>query len=242
MFPIVPAGDVYRDVVASGGQIDTGFIPFWLGLVTATGLVPPAYTTVDPASGVGTLLQHAGGAFAFQGPTIADAVTGGDKAYDGSFYQLRSPLSVVDKVKVPTFVDRRRVRPLPARRADALPAAARQRRAEPAADRSVDAPAGLLRRRVCPPGTLPSLDDLSLRWFDQLPARRPDTALDTDVKPVNYYEIGSGSWRTAPGWLPSDVHAKACRLDRHRSPGHARRADTGDRSPPRRRRRLPGAR
>ena len=104
MFPIVPAGDVYRDVVASGGQIDSGFIPFWLGLVTATGLVPPKYTSVDPASGVGTLLQHAGGAFAFQGPTISDALTGGDKAYDGSFYKLRSPLSVVDEVRVPTFV------------------------------------------------------------------------------------------------------------------------------------------
>ena len=39
MFPIVPAGDVYRDVV--GGQVDSGFIPFWLGLVTATGLVRP---------------------------------------------------------------------------------------------------------------------------------------------------------------------------------------------------------
>ena len=104
MFPIVPAGDVYRDVVASGGQIDSGFIPFWLGLVTATGLVPPAYTATDPASGLGTLLQHASGAGAFQAPTVGSAVGGDDQAYDGPFYQLSSPLSVVDKVKVPTFV------------------------------------------------------------------------------------------------------------------------------------------
>ena len=104
MFPIVPAGDVYRDVVASGGQIDSGFIPFWLGLVTATGLVPPKYTAVDPASGARHPAAARRGAFAFQGPTIGEALTGGDKAYDGKFYRLRSPLSVVDKVKVPTFV------------------------------------------------------------------------------------------------------------------------------------------
>ena len=32
------------------------------------------------------------------------AVAGDDQAYDGPFYRSRSPLSVVDKVKVPTFV------------------------------------------------------------------------------------------------------------------------------------------
>ena len=40
IFPQVPAADVYRDVVASGGQIDSGFMPLWLGLVTATSLQP----------------------------------------------------------------------------------------------------------------------------------------------------------------------------------------------------------
>ena len=53
IFPQVPATDVYRDVVASGGQIDVGFIPLWLGLVTGTGLIPPAYAASDPASGFG---------------------------------------------------------------------------------------------------------------------------------------------------------------------------------------------
>ena len=44
IFPQVPGADVYRDVVASGGQLDVGFMPLWLGLVTATGLIPPAFT------------------------------------------------------------------------------------------------------------------------------------------------------------------------------------------------------
>ena len=58
IFPQVPGADVYRDVVASGGQIDVGFIPLWLGLVTGTGLVPPAYGADDPASAFGALLDR----------------------------------------------------------------------------------------------------------------------------------------------------------------------------------------
>jgi putative CocE/NonD family hydrolase len=45
MFTIVPMGDSYRDITFSGGQINTAFIPLWLGLVTGAGLVPPTYAT-----------------------------------------------------------------------------------------------------------------------------------------------------------------------------------------------------
>src|SRR4051812_13701244 len=48
-FPIVPMGDAYRDVAVSGGQTDTAFIPFWLGLVSGAGSVPPTDTASDPA-------------------------------------------------------------------------------------------------------------------------------------------------------------------------------------------------
>ena len=62
IFPQVPAADVYRDVVASGGQIDSGFMPLWLGLVTATGLVPPAGRGHRPAVGHRRpCLAHRGG-------------------------------------------------------------------------------------------------------------------------------------------------------------------------------------
>src|SRR5258708_18335967 len=37
IFPIVPMSDAYRDITGSGGQINTSFIPSWLGLVTALG-------------------------------------------------------------------------------------------------------------------------------------------------------------------------------------------------------------
>jgi putative CocE/NonD family hydrolase len=103
-FPIVPADDIYRDVVASGGQVDAGFIPLWLGLVTATGVLPPTSTGADPVMASGVMAAHLGGAGAFQLPTLMSSLTGGDLAYDGPFYRLRSPASVLDQVRVPTFV------------------------------------------------------------------------------------------------------------------------------------------
>ena len=57
IFPQVPGADVYRDVVASGGQLDVGFMPLWLGLVTVTGLIPPAILADRPASGFSALAQ-----------------------------------------------------------------------------------------------------------------------------------------------------------------------------------------
>jgi predicted acyl esterase len=104
IFRQVPAGDVYRDVVASGGQIDVGFIPLWMGLVTGAGTVPPAVTQSDPQSGFGALLSHLFAAGSFTVPLLLDATLGGDAAYDGPFYRERSPIEVVDRVEVPTFL------------------------------------------------------------------------------------------------------------------------------------------
>ena len=217
-FPIVPAGDVYRDVVASGGQLDVGFIPFWLGLVTATGLVPPASLNVAPDAALVALLQHVGGAFSFQLPTLADAALGGDRAYDGPFYRERSPLEVIDEVRVPTFVVGgeydlfQRGEPLLYQRlrANGVPA---RLLIGPWTHLEASQGAGL------PDGPVPSLDVLALRWFDRYLRGDRDRALDRDVRPVTYYEIGSGRWRTAPGWLPGSVRAESFLLDGSASPG-----------------------
>ena len=41
IFPILPMGDAYRDMVFPGGQNNVGFIPFWLVLVSGSALIPP---------------------------------------------------------------------------------------------------------------------------------------------------------------------------------------------------------
>ena len=100
-----PAADVYRDVVASGGQIDSGFMPLWLGLVTATGLVPPAVGDHRPAVGD----RRDGLAASVRRPRSparpwSRRSPARSTAYDGPFYAERSPINVIDKVNVPTFL------------------------------------------------------------------------------------------------------------------------------------------
>ncbi|GAA1924083.1 CocE/NonD family hydrolase [Nocardioides marmoribigeumensis] len=216
MFPIVPAGDVYRDVVASGGQIDAGFIPLWLGLVTTAGLVPPAYTATDPAGGTAALLDHVVGATEFQGPTIGSAVTGDAQAYDGPFYRTRSPLRVVDRVTVPTFVVGGEY--------DLF------QRGEPMLYERLRAN-GVPTRFLLGPWThlqassadlsgahVGTMDELVLRWMDRHVRGVSDRALGSDVKQVTYHEIGGG-WRTAPGWMPSSVSARTFQLSGTATPG-----------------------
>ena len=211
MFPIVPAGDVYRDVVASGGQVDAGFIPMWLGLVTATGVLPPATTAIAPDEALLTLLQHVGGALGFQVPEVTGAFAGGDAACDGPFYSSRSPLSVIDKVDVPTFVVGgeydlfQRGEPMLFQRL--------QQRGVPS--RLLIGPWTHLEAATGPDlsgSGLGSLDALALRWFDHYLRGVADPALATDVKPVTYDELGSDTWRTASSWLGTQVRAQALPL------------------------------
>jgi putative CocE/NonD family hydrolase len=96
VFATVPMADAYRDIVLAGGQINSAFIPSWVGLVTALGLQPNAPTEA--------LLEHVEGLTQFQVPTILNAVLGSDTAFDGPFWRTRSPIEAVDRIHVPTFV------------------------------------------------------------------------------------------------------------------------------------------
>jgi putative CocE/NonD family hydrolase len=110
IFPIVPMSDSYRDIVFSGGQINAGFIPFWLGLVTAGSLTPSVPPT-DPLDLIDWLQDtltamssHLLGVPGFQVSTVLNGATGGDLAFDGPFWKTRSPLELVDRINVPAFV------------------------------------------------------------------------------------------------------------------------------------------
>jgi putative CocE/NonD family hydrolase len=108
IFPVVPMADAYRDITYSGGQLNTAFIPFWLGLVTGGSLVPPQYAADgnpnDLVQAVTELAGHATGVGGFQLNAVVNGTTGGDLTYDGPYWKTRSPLEVVDRVNVPAFV------------------------------------------------------------------------------------------------------------------------------------------
>ncbi|KAA1427639.1 CocE/NonD family hydrolase [Nocardioides antri] len=198
IFPQVPGADVYRDIVASGGQIDVGFMPLWLGLVTGTGLIPPAYVGSDPTSAIGVLIDHlvAGGQFTL--PLALQALFGQSPAYDGPFYRERSAINYIDDVTVPTFLIGgehdlfQRGTPMLFEKL--------QRNGAPV--RMIVGPwdhlEGSSGAKVGEAGH-GSLAELQLRWFDHWIKGR-DGRLG-EIAPVTYFEQGSDRWRTARKWV-----------------------------------------
>lgn len=226
IFPQVPAADVYRDVVASGGQIDSGFMPLWLGLVTATSLIPPAVATSDPQSAIGALASHNGAVGTFTAPTLVKALAGDETAYDGPFYKERSPINVIDKVTVPTFLIGgeydlfQRGTPLLFERL--------QRRGVPT--KMIIGPWDHLKgssgAEVGNAGHGP-LNELQLRWFDHYVKGVADPKLDSDIAPVTYFEQGTGAWHKTSSWVGKDRVASSWRLSGTASNGTAGALTTG---------------
>lgn len=219
IFPQVPAADVYRDVVSAGGEIDASFMPLWLGLVTVTGLVPPAVTASDPTSGLTALADHLNALATFTLPMLAEAVGGQDPAYDGDFYAQRSPINVVSRVSVPTFLVSGEYDLF--QRGTPLLFENLQQRGVPVKMlvgpwSHLDGSSGA---KVGDAG-LGSLPELQLRWFDHYVKGMPDPALDADVPPIRYYEQGTNVWRDAQRWVDtSDTRATSLPLAGSATPG-----------------------
>jgi putative CocE/NonD family hydrolase len=211
IFPQVPGADVYRDIVASGGQIDVSFIPLWMGLVTGTGLIPPAYGADDPASAIKALLDRLTTATTFTGPLLTSAVLGGDPAYDGQFYQDRSPINVIKQVKVPTFLVSGEYDLF--QRGTPLLFEQLQKQGVPV--RMITGPwdhlQGSSGADVGKAG-YGALQELWLRWFDHYVKGKKDAKLLKDIKPFTYYEQGTGKWVTTRKYVDRDLHAVSFHL------------------------------
>lgn len=211
IFPQVPGADVYRDVVASGGQLDVGFIPLWLGLVTTTGLIPPAVLATDPESAIKELLDHLTGAGTFTLPLLLSAFLGGEPAYDGAFYQERSVINVIDKVKVPAFFVAGEYDLF--QRGTPLLFENLNKRGIPA--KMIVGPwdhlQGSSGAEVGQAG-YGSLAQLQLRWFDHHLKGRSDPTLHTDIANLTYYEQGTGAWRKSSKWIGSSLTGAKLKL------------------------------
>ncbi|MBA2955329.1 CocE/NonD family hydrolase [Nocardioides sp. MAH-18] len=200
IFPQVPAADVYRDVVASGGAIDVGFIPLWLGLVTGTSVIPPQVAATDPQSGLGALFSHLTAAATFTAPLMLRALLGDEPAYDGPFYDDRSPGRVIDRVTVPTFLVGGEFDIF--QRGTPLLFENLRKRGVPT--KMIIGPwdhiQGSSGAEIGTAG-YGSLSELQLRWFDRYVRGVPDPTLDRDIPPLTYYEQGSGRWTTGRQWM-----------------------------------------
>jgi predicted acyl esterase len=211
IFPQVPGADVYRDVVASGGQLDVGFIPLWLGLVTATGIVPPAVTAREPLSGLGVLAGHIGGAVTFTVPLLLSALGGQEAAFDGPFYTERSVINVMDRVKVPAFFVGGEYDLF--QRGTPLLFEHLQKRKVPT--KMIIGPwdhlEGSSGAAIGDAG-YGSLNELQLRWFDHHLKGVADPALDSDIAPLTYYEQGTGAWKKSRAWVDQNIRATSLKL------------------------------
>ncbi|HVU71584.1 MAG TPA: CocE/NonD family hydrolase [Mycobacteriales bacterium] len=206
-FTIVPMGDAYRDVTANGGQVDTGFIPFWLGLVTATGFAPASVST-DPSEALQAAAQHVLGITQFQAPTVLGAVAGEDQGYAGPFYDTRSPLNVIDKITTPTFVAGGEYDLF--QRSE--PVIYNRLKANHVPTRLVIGPWDHLQGSSgagLPVDGVQSYDALALKWFDTYVAKKPGATVD-DIPPVQVYRLGSGDgsghYERSKAYPPTDTH------------------------------------
>ncbi|MDF1705225.1 MAG: CocE/NonD family hydrolase [Aeromicrobium sp.] len=206
IFPQVPTAEVYRDVVASGGQLDTGFMPLWLGLVNLTGLVP----STSPQA-VENLLTHLVGNGASSIQLLLDAATGGPQAYDGEFYEARSTIDrSVPNIDVPTFLIGGEYDLF--QRGTPLVYQALRERGVPV--KMILGPWDHLQGsngEGVPDAGLGTLSELQLRWFDHYVKGLPDPGLDTDLPSFTYYEIGSDTWQYRDSYL-SDQTAASFKL------------------------------
>lgn len=198
VFATVPMADAFRDIVLAGGQINTAFIPLWMGLVTGLGLMPSS----DPT----TVVDHLLAVPSFQIPTIADSVVGGDSAYDGPFWRQRSPIEVVDQIKAPTFIVGglddlfQRGEPL-----------LYERLADRVDARLLMGPWNhLTTGQGLPSGGVPSLSELNLQWFDAY-VRGIDSGADC-IPQVTQYVRGVERWESATSWPRPGLTARRWHL------------------------------
>ncbi len=200
IFPQVPGADVYRDIVASGGQLDVGFIPLWLGLVTGAGLVPPAYAMSDPTSAIGILVDRIMTAGTFTAPLLLNAGLGGDPNYDGPFYAERSLINVIDKVDVPTFFIGGEYDLF--QRGTPLLFENLRKRGIPT--KMIVGPwdhlEGSSGAQVADAG-YGTIAELQLRWFDRWLKGKSDKKLNSDIPNLSYFNQGPDTWSTSSGWM-----------------------------------------
>ncbi len=102
IFPMVPGNDLYRDTVTMGGLLDAEFSAAYLGLTGTLNTVNPVGDAAsDPqvlADLAGIEADHANGLASYHAASIAQILSGGAQTYDGSYWQARSPQTVIERI------------------------------------------------------------------------------------------------------------------------------------------------
>jgi len=206
IFPMVSANDIYRDTSFMGGLLDFEFSETYLGLTGADNTSNPITDTASDPTLLTDLAgiegDHVNGLASYHAATTANILTGGDEAYDGSYWQARNPQNVLARVAanhIPAY--------LVGGEFDIFQNGEPLNYAELQnawAGRSATAPmspgqrtTGRYQLIVGPwehlNGSSVDVDPLELEWFDTW-LKHEHTGMAQTPTPLHYYDLGSGQF------------------------------------------------
>jgi predicted acyl esterase len=191
IFPMVSANDIYRDTSFMGGLLDFEFSETYLGLTGAENTSNPITDTAsDPtmlSDLAGIEADHVNGLASYHAATTENILTGGDEAYDGSYWQARNPQNVLARVvanHIPAY--------LIGGEFDIF------QNGEPLNYAELqNAWAGRYQLIVGPwehlNGSSVDVDPLELEWFDTW-LKHERTGMAKTPTPLHYYDLGNGQF------------------------------------------------
>jgi putative CocE/NonD family hydrolase len=206
IFPLVSGNDLYRDTSFMGGILDFEFSETYLGLTGSLNTVNPVEdTATDPellADLVTIETDHANGLASYHAATTANVLTGGDEAYDGTYWQQRNPASILSKVvanHIPAYLLGgefdifQNGEPLNyaglQNAYDGRPTTSPMLPGQRVTGRYqlIDGPWEHLN------GSSVDVDPLELEWFDTW-LKGEHTGMATTPTPLHYYDLGTGTF------------------------------------------------
>ncbi len=204
IFPMVTGNDLYRDTSFMGGLVDFEFGEAYLGLTAGTNTSNPITDTLsDPAllSDLASIEEdHANGLANYHAGTTLNILTGGDEAYDESYWQARNPQNVIKRVvanQIPAYlvggefdifqrgepINYAELQNAWDHRSPTAPMLPHQRTT--GRYQLIDGPWEHLN------GSSVVVDPLELEWFDTW-LKHERTGMARTPTPLHYYDLGTG--------------------------------------------------
>ena len=209
IFPMVSANDIYRDTSFMGGLLDFEFSETYLGLTGGLNMANPITDTASDPTMLTDLASieadHATGLATYHAATTENILSGGDEAYDGSYWQARNPQNILARVvanHIPAYLIGGEFDIF--QNGEPLNYAELQNAWD---GRGVTAPmqpgqhtTGRYQLIVGPwehlNGSSVDVDPLELEWFDTW-LKHEHTGMAGTSTPLHYYDLGSGQFDEA---------------------------------------------
>jgi uncharacterized protein len=206
IFPMVPGNDLYRDTSFMGGLLDFEFSEAYLGLTGADNTTNPISDTASDPTLLSDLASietdHVNGLASYHAATTANILTGGDEAFDGSYWQARNPQNVIARIvanHIPAYLVGgefdifQHGEPINyaelqnAWSGRSVTAAMRPGQRTTGRYQLIDGPWEHLN------GSSVDVDPLELEWFDTW-LKHEKTGMAHTPTPLHYYDLGSGQF------------------------------------------------